>query len=44
MEAKALLARGVNVISFGAGEPDLTHDYIKDAAVTAIYKENQVYR
>ncbi len=36
-EAKALLARGVNVISFGAGEPDFdTPDSIKDAAIQAI--------
>lgn len=43
-EAKALLARGVNVISFGAGEPDFdTPDYIKDAAVTAIYAGKTKY-
>jgi aspartate aminotransferase len=43
-EAKALLARGVNVISFGAGEPDFdTPDYIKEAAVTAIWAGKTKY-
>lgn len=43
-EAKDLLARGVDVISFGAGEPDFdTPDYIKDAAVTAIYAGKTKY-
>ena len=43
-EAKALLARGVNVISFGAGEPDFdTPDYIKEAAVAAIYAGKTKY-
>jgi len=43
-EAKQLLASGVNVISFGAGEPDLdTPDYIKEAAVTAIWAGKTKY-
>lgn len=43
-EAKALLARGVNVISFGAGEPDFdTPDYIKEAAVAAIWAGKTKY-
>lgn len=43
-EAKALLARGVNVISFGAGEPDFdTPDYIKEAAVSAIWAGKTKY-
>jgi len=36
-KAKELKAQGLNVISFGAGEPDFdTPDYIKDAAVKAM--------
>ena len=36
-KAKALKARGVDIISFGAGEPDCdTPDNIKDAARKAI--------
>lgn len=43
-EAKKLLARGVNAISFGAGEPDFdTPDYIKEAAVTAIWAGKTKY-
>jgi len=43
-EAKQLLASGVNVISFGAGEPDLdTPDYIKEAAVIAIWAGKTKY-
>jgi aspartate aminotransferase len=43
-EAKELLASGVNVISFGAGEPDLdTPDYIKEAAVAAIWAGKTKY-
>lgn len=43
-EAKALLSRGVNVISFGAGEPDFdTPDYIKEAAVSAIWAGKTKY-
>lgn len=35
--AKELKAQGVNVISFGAGEPDFdTPDFIKEAAIAAI--------
>jgi len=37
-KAKALQAQGVDVVSFGAGEPDFdTPDYIKDAAIAAIH-------
>jgi aspartate aminotransferase len=43
-EAKGLMARGVNVISFGAGEPDFdTPDYIKEAAVAAIWAGKTKY-
>lgn len=43
-EAKALLAKGVDVISFGAGEPDFdTPNYIKDAAVKAIWAGKTKY-
>ena len=43
-EAKKLFASGVNVISFGAGEPDLdTPDYIKEAAVAAIWAGKTKY-
>ncbi len=36
-KAKALQAKGVDLISFGAGEPDFdTPQYIKDAAIEAI--------
>jgi aspartate aminotransferase len=36
-KAKAMKARGIDVIGFGAGEPDFdTPDHIKDAAVHAI--------
>ena len=35
--AKALRAKGVDVISFGAGEPDFdTPDHIKEAAIKAL--------
>ncbi len=35
--AKALKAQGVDVVSFGAGEPDFdTPDYIKEAAIKAL--------
>ena len=35
--AKELKAQGVDVVSYGAGEPDFdTPDYIKDAAITAM--------
>ncbi|RLB00762.1 MAG: aspartate aminotransferase, partial [Deltaproteobacteria bacterium] len=35
--AKALMAKGVDVISFGAGEPDFdTPDHIKEAAIKAL--------
>ncbi len=35
--AKELKAQGINVVSFGAGEPDFdTPDYIKDAAIEAL--------
>jgi len=35
--AKELKAQGVDIVSFGAGEPDFdTPDYIKDAAIKAI--------
>jgi len=37
MRAKELKAQGVDVVSFGAGEPDFdTPDYIKDAAIKAM--------
>ncbi len=37
-KAKEMIARGVNVINFGVGEPDFnTPDYIKQAAIQAIY-------
>ena len=43
-EAKQLLARGINAISFGAGEPDFdTPDYIKEAAVAAIWAGKTKY-
>ena len=33
----ALIADGVDVVKFGAGEPDFdTPDYIKDAAIAAL--------
>ncbi len=36
-KAKQLKAQGIDVVSFGAGEPDFdTPDFIKDAAVTAL--------
>ena len=36
-KAKAMRAQGINVISFGAGEPDFdTPRRIKDAAIRAI--------
>ncbi|NLI89809.1 MAG: pyridoxal phosphate-dependent aminotransferase [Epulopiscium sp.] len=36
-KAKEMKAEGIDVVGFGAGEPDLdTPDYIKDAAITAI--------
>jgi len=36
--AKEMKARGINVVGFGAGEPDYdTPDHIKEAAVTAIW-------
>jgi aspartate aminotransferase len=36
-KAKALSAQGIDVISFGAGEPDFdTPQHIKDAAITAL--------
>ena len=36
-KAKEMIARGVNVINFGVGEPDFnTPDYIKQAAIQAI--------
>src|SRR5262245_22832362 len=43
-KAKELRARGVNVISFGAGEPDFdTPERIKDAAVTAMKRGHTKY-
>jgi aspartate aminotransferase len=37
-KAKEMIARGVNVINFGVGEPDFnTPDYIKQAAIQAIH-------
>ena len=39
--AKQMKASGIDVISFGAGEPDFnTPDHIKEAGITAI-KNNQ---
>ncbi len=38
-KAKELKAKGVDVVNFGAGEPDFeTPDYIKKAAIDAIDK------
>jgi aspartate aminotransferase len=43
-KAKELRARGVNVISFGAGEPDFdTPDRIKEAAVAALQHGHTKY-
>ena len=43
-KAKELKAQGVNVISFGAGEPDFdTPNYIKDAAVKALKEGKTKY-
>src|SRR5688500_20362944 len=43
-KAKALRAQGVNVISFGAGEPDFdTPERIKDAAVQAMQRGHTKY-
>lgn len=37
-KAKAMKASGINVVGFGAGEPDFdTPDHIKDAAIAAIW-------
>ena len=36
-KAKAMAAQGIDIVSFGAGEPDFeTPDHVKDAAVQAI--------
>ncbi len=36
-KAKALIAKGVDIVGFGVGEPDFdTPQYIKDAAITAL--------
>jgi aspartate aminotransferase len=43
-KAKALRAQGINVISFGAGEPDFdTPERIKDAAVSAMRRGQTKY-
>ena len=43
-KAKAMKAKGINVISFGAGEPDFdTPSYIKEAAKAAIDKGKTKY-
>jgi aspartate aminotransferase len=43
-KAKALRARGIDVISFGAGEPDFdTPERIKDAAVAALRRGHTKY-
>jgi aspartate aminotransferase len=43
-KAKAMKKEGIDVVSFGAGEPDLdTPDYIKDAAISAIKKGQTKY-
>jgi aspartate aminotransferase len=43
-KAKELRARGVNVISFGAGEPDFdTPERIKDAAISAMKRGQTKY-
>jgi aspartate aminotransferase len=37
LRAKQLAAQGIDIVSFGAGEPDFdTPDYIKDAAIKAL--------
>jgi aspartate aminotransferase len=42
--AKQLKAQGVDVVGFGAGEPDFdTPDYIKDAAIEALKKGHTKY-
>src|SRR5882672_9897313 len=43
-KAKELRSRGVNVISFGAGEPDFdTPERIKDAAIDALRRGQTKY-
>ena len=43
-KAKAMKKEGVDVISFGAGEPDFdTPQYIKDAAISAMEKGKTKY-
>ena len=43
-KAKSMKAEGIDVISFGAGEPDFdTPDYIKNAAIEAIKKGKTKY-
>jgi aspartate aminotransferase len=42
--AKEMKAQGVDVVSFGAGEPDFdTPDYIKEAAIEAIHEGKTKY-
>jgi len=44
MRARELKAKGIDVISFGAGEPDFdTPDYIKDAAIKAMKEGKTKY-
>ena len=43
-KAKAMKAKGVDVVSFGAGEPDFdTPDFIKKAAIDSIKKGRTKY-
>src|SRR5579862_3099127 len=44
MEAERLKARGIDVVDFGAGEPDFaTPEHIKAAAVEALAKNRTKY-
>ncbi len=43
-KANELKAKGINIISFGAGEPDFdTPDFVKEAAVKALYEGKTKY-
>ena len=43
-KARALKAQGIDVVGFGAGEPDFdTPQFIKDAAVDALAKGQTKY-
>ncbi|MEG2246955.1 MAG: hypothetical protein RSC84_05885, partial [Peptostreptococcaceae bacterium] len=42
-KAKSLKAQGVDIIGFGAGEPDFrTPKHIRDAAINAIENESEI--